>query len=855
VDVQLSAAWDIDDPAGRLPVHLAVARWAAQTPDAPAISCAGSTLSYRELDDRANRMANFLRSLGIGRDVVVAIHLPRGFDHYIALLGVLKAGGAALPLDTTYPEARLRYMLGDSGAKVVLTRHGLPDIESASDATVVRVDTDADAIAAHPPTAPPDETGPSDLAYVMYTSASTGPPKGVQLEHGGISNLCRWHIAALRLTSADCGSLAAPLSFDASIVDLWPLLVAGARTVAIDDETRSDLPGMVLALGEHRVTVCFLTTALAELLLAQPGLEELALRYLVTGGEALRRRPRPGLPFKLINVYGPTETTVYATSIVVDEVGTGSIPIGYAVGGAVIRLLDKQGRQVPDGEPGEVVIAGAGVGRGYLGKPELTTERFRPDPVGRRYHTGDLARLREDGSYEFLGRIDRQVKVRGHRIELDEIERALLEHPAVLQAAVAVVRPTEDSAQLVAYVEPRLGWTPEHIVYDAPSIVYDVPRGVDDAETKAVIRAVEPDSVVNTDHGDLDSLLQDVTEAIHLTPDGGTILVPGLRSLPLLTSAYASETSEFPPEERRWRVRGKLLADAELAVHPAAFARFARINRVAAVHLRPRPTQGPRYDVVLRVGPALPTPMVTWLDWERDGLDLAGIRQRLRAGQPPVLGVRGIAASVVDLLALSIGVPYQTLLSVAAGRADGSVDAVWCHESVPDAVDIRWPGPDSEHAALANDPRLPERNAALRDALREALATRFVAHEMPDLFVVLDQLPLTPVGKVDRNALPPPHWLTGSASDDLRTTAEVVVAGLVSEVLGRASVGRLDDLKALGAHSLTMTQVAARIASRFGVTVPIRALLAEPTVEAIAIKVEQAIAADLGSTGQAAVAA
>ncbi len=878
-------------------IHQVVENWARRTPGAPAITCADGTLGYRELDDRANRLAHHLRRLGVDRGAVVAIHLDRGVEHYVALLAIFKAGGAALPLDTGYPAARLRYMLDDSGARVLITQDDAP---AEGHCTIVNPYTDAALIAANPATAPADQVRPGDLAYLMYTSASTGQPKGVQLEHGGIVDLCRWHVEALGLTSADRGSLAAPLSFDASILDLWPVLSVGGHTVAVSDADRADPERLVKALRDGRVTVCFLTTALAEILLAQPELETLALRYLVTGGEALRRRPRPGLPFRLVNIYGPTETTVYVTSAVVaDETAEdGPIPIGRPLGEVDVRLLDPHGRPVPPGESGEIVIAGPGVARGYLRRPELTARRFGVDGAVRTYRTGDLARRNADGDLEFLGRIDRQVKIRGHRIEPDEIERELLRHPDVRQVAVAAVQPS----QLVAYVEPEpgraaTGWSapPESAGTDtatvatirslAPASLLEVGPGVQGLPT-ACGSHVREDSVTAAD-GDFDAVLIDahapglgsaedllaaVTEAVGRTADGGTVVVSGVRSLPLLPAAscaaeLATAPDEMGADELRWRARGRLQADAEPAVHPAAFTGLD----AGAVDIAPRFDRGElgRYDVLVRVGEVPPAPEFTWLDWAGDRLDLPAIRTLLRTGEPRAVGVRAIPyaelsarftawseadgrptagelrtharpadgePSLIDLRALALGLPYRVRLSWAAARPDGALDAVWLHESVAEPVGVPWPAPDEAPAGTANSAPDEERGEILRQELREALEARFVPHEMPDLFVLLDRLPLTPVGKVDRNALPPPHWLGGRqpAADGPRTPCEEAVTRLAEEVLGRAGIGRADDLRSLGAHSLTFAQLSARILRQFGVRVPVRRLLAEPTVAAIA---------------------
>jgi amino acid adenylation domain-containing protein len=902
------SAANADRPGGGgPPVHHAVTHWARRTPQAPAITCADGTVSYRELDERANRLAHHLRRLGVGRDVVVAIQLDRGLDHYVALLGVFKAGGAALPLDTGYPAARLRYMLDDSGARVLVTGQDLP---ADGEYAVVNPHTDATLIAANPATAPAGHVGAGDLAYLMYTSASTGPPKGVQLEHGGITDLCRWHVAALGLTRADRGSLAAPLSFDASILDLWPVLSVGGHAVAVSDEDRGDPERLVRTLRNNKITVCFLTTALAEILLAQPGLETLSLRYLVTGGEALRRRPRPGLPFRLVNIYGPTETTVYVTSTVVADsaAGDGPIPIGRPLGTVDVRLLGPDGEPVPPGEAGEIVVAGTGVARGYRQRPELTARRFGVDGAVRTYRTGDLARRNADGQLEFLGRIDRQVKIRGHRIEPDEIERVLLRHPDVRQVAVVAVRPPGQAAQLVAYVD-RLtrpagtGWSapPETagaaattvatVRALAPRSLLEIGPGVPGLD-RVCGSHVRLDALTADGRGDVDVVLVDahgapprsfedllatIAAAMRRTVPGGTVLVSGVRSLALLPAAAGAAELAAAPDattgtELRWRAYGRLRADAAPALHPAVFARLDA-GSVDVVPRHGRDDPG-RFDVVIRVGEVAPAPGFDWLDWGGE-VDLAGIRDLLRSDERRAVGVRSIPCAepaarfavwqamtgsttagelrararpaglptVMDLRALTVGVPYRVRISCAAGRPDGALDAVWLHDSVPEPVRLPWPGPDTAPAVLANSAPDERGDERLRRELREALAARFVPHEMPDLFVLLDRLPLTPVGKVDRNALPPPHWLGGErrATAGPQAPAEAAVTELAEEVLGRAGVGRDDDLRSLGAHSLTFAQLSARIMRRFGVRVPVRRLLEEPTVAAIAGRLERSV--------------
>jgi hypothetical protein len=398
------------------------------------------------------------------------------------------------------------------------------------------------------------------------------------------------------------------------------------------------------------------------------------------------------------------------------------------------------------------------------------------------------------------------------------IERVLLRHPAVRQAAV--VRPTADTALLVAYVEPEPGWSPK--LEPAPAACASSAEA--DAGTTATIRALCTDSLLeigsgvagvdracsshhrvtsiaelrdspkgrfgavlidgfSTAHGSLEDLLHVVARAIELTVYGGAVVIGGVRSLPLLAAAYeaaelAEAEAELPEAELGWRVQGRLLTDTELAVHPAAFTALAdEIDRVATVSIAPRyeRTDVPRYDVVVHVGDAPPAHAVSWLDWTGDGLSLAAIRRLLLAGREAIVGVRGIPArhgattpAPADLVARSTVGRYRCRLSAAAGRADGSLDAVWCHESVPDHHQIRWPVSDSVPESLANDPLRPLRDAALRRDLRTSLSERFAAYEVPDLFVVLDRLPLTPGGRVDRNALPLPHWVSGTLAECVR---------------------------------------------------------------------------------------
>ncbi|HEV2145843.1 MAG TPA: amino acid adenylation domain-containing protein, partial [Longimicrobiaceae bacterium] len=361
---------------------------------------------------------------------------------------------AYLPLDPAYPVERLAFMVRDSGARLVVTseafRARLPEGAEAVclDASMEGAGIDA---------APIVSLTPESLAYVIYTSGSTGTPKGVMVSHGALAHLVAWHVRAFGVVPGDRATQVASPSFDAAVWETWPYLAHGAALHPLLDEDRLAPESLQAFLLDRRITVCFVPTPLAGGLLALPWPRETALRALLTGGDALRVRPRAGLPFALVNNYGPTEGTVVSTSGEV-SIGGAAVPsIGRPIDRVRARVLDAHGSPVPVGVPGELYVGGDGAARGYLGRPELTAERFVPDPFSpepgaRLYRTGDRVRWRRDGELEFLGRTDEQVKIRGFRIEPGEIESALGEQAGVREAVVAVREDAPGQKRLVAYV-------------------------------------------------------------------------------------------------------------------------------------------------------------------------------------------------------------------------------------------------------------------------------------------------------------------------------------------------------------------------------------------------------------------
>ncbi|HWM91854.1 MAG TPA: amino acid adenylation domain-containing protein [Thermoanaerobaculia bacterium] len=422
-------------PDGR--VHELVEAWADRMPEALAVADGKRSLTYAELEAGANRLARRLMRLGVRPEDRVGVCLERSADLPLALLGVLKAGAAYLPLDPSHPPERLAYILEDSAVRVLLS-----DLDGLEEESAERP---------HVPGAA------SNLAYVIYTSGSTGRPKGTELAHAGLLNLIAWHQRAYGITPADRTTQVASPAFDASVWEIWPTLAGGASLHFPPEDVRSSPPDLLAWLAGEGITVCFLPTPLAEACLALDLPEGLALRALLTGGDRLHRIER-GIslrrPFRLVNHYGPTEGTVVTTA---GEVGAEPAPpIGRPIDNFRVHVLDRHLQRVPVGVAGELCAGGIGLARGYLGRPELTAERFIPDPFGegeRLYRTGDLVRWRRDGRIDFVGRTDHQVKIRGFRIELGEIEGVLREHPGV-RDAVVTVREQGGERVLVGYLTP-----------------------------------------------------------------------------------------------------------------------------------------------------------------------------------------------------------------------------------------------------------------------------------------------------------------------------------------------------------------------------------------------------------------
>ncbi|MET0399300.1 MAG: amino acid adenylation domain-containing protein, partial [Longimicrobiaceae bacterium] len=450
-------------------VHERVSAQAAWTPEAVAVAFGGETLTYAELERRANRLANHLRRLGVRAEDRVGICLERSPELPVAMLAVLRAGGAYVPLDPGYPAGRLAMMLEDSGVRVLLTERALEDRLQAHPAAVVLLDAAREPIAEESSDLPPVASDGEQTAYVIYTSGSTGTPKGVAVPHRALANHMGWMQRAFPLAADDRVLQKTPAGFDASVWEFWAPLLAGATLVMAPPGVHRDPTELARVVERERVTVLQVVPSLLGAMLEAGGLERCGtLRRLFCGGEALpaeaAARARALTGAEVVNLYGPTEACIDAASHVFAGGDSGAmVPIGRPVDNVAARVLDVRGAPVPVGVPGELYLGGAQLARGYLGRPELTAERFVPDafadvPGARAYRTGDRVRWLADGTLEFLGRIDQQVKVRGFRIEPGEVEAALRAHPAVGDAVVAA-RPdgTHGGTRLVAYHLPASG--------------------------------------------------------------------------------------------------------------------------------------------------------------------------------------------------------------------------------------------------------------------------------------------------------------------------------------------------------------------------------------------------------------
>jgi amino acid adenylation domain-containing protein len=578
------------------PVHHGFEAQARLTPERVAVRSAAGVVSYAELNAAANRLAHHLRDAGVGPGVAVGLCMDRTAAMLTALLGILKAGGAYLPLNYEHPPARLAEQLARANAPLTVTAEALRDRLASFAGAVVSVDGDAEAIAACPDGNPDHLAGPADLVYIMYTSGSTGLPKGVEVTHGNLANYTSFMVARLgaddaaRADGLACAVVSA-ISTDLGNTTIFPTLVAGGAVHLVDPQAVMDGDAFASWADDHPLDVLKITPShLRALLGGSRPAAVLPRQWLVLGGEALSwelvaqiRGLAPAL--RIINHYGPTETTVGCATHDVESserADSATVPIGRPIAGSRIHVLDAVMEPVPAGVPGELYVGGAGAARGYVGSPEQTAERFVVDPFAsdpreRLYRTGDRARRLRDGAIEFLGRVDDQVKIRGFRIEPGEIEAVLGRHPAIRQAAVAAVDADGGERRLVAYL----------VASQEPSV----------EELQAFLAESLPDYMVPSSFATLDALPFTPSGKIDRTALAGLVAVQTRREAQFVAP-------RDPLEQEIAGIWGELLGIERVGVFDDFFALGGHSLLATQAIIRIRRTHG---EIPLRALLAAPT--------------------------------------------------------------------------------------------------------------------------------------------------------------------------------------------------------------------------------------------------------
>ena len=831
-------------------------------------------ITYGELQIRANQLARYLKKLGVGPEVRVGVCLERSAEMVTVLLGILKAGGAYVPLDPAYPAERLAWMMEDSGARVVLSESGLRGLLPEGQAEVVCLDEVREAVGC-------EDRGPvksgvvgGNLAYVIYTSGSTGRPKGVMVSHEAIANRLLWMQSEFPLAGDDVVLQKTVFNFDASVWEIFLPLIAGARLFVARPQGEKDAAYLVEAVRENHITVLQMVPSMLRVLVEEPGFAQCSsLRRVFCGGEALPsdlwKRFQELSSAGLVNLYGPTETSIDATFQPFQGTERGPlVPIGRPIANMHVRLMNRNLELVAWGAVGELQIGGIGLARGYQGRPDLTAERFVPDPLGapgsRLYRPGDLARLLPDGRLEFLGRADHQIKLRGYRIEPEEIESVLKAHPALQDAAVVMREDRPGDQQLVAYIVPV---APNSRKYQE---FWRLANGLDIFHLRRQDTAVIYEEIFEHNsylrHG---ITLEDGCCVLDV---GANIGMFGLYIHENYRNAHVYAFEPIPPicDKLRDNVslyrlntaviqsgvsnrRGK----AEFTFYPemtTASGRYAnaledeKVSRVMIANQRLTEHadellagrfQEQRFecslttisDVIAEHG--IDTIDLLKIDVEKSEAEaLEGIEEidwrKIRQIVMEVHDLAGRLASVVKLLE-SHGFHVTV-----------EQDSLFTNTNLFNLYALRQPAaPHPEPAGHAGN--LPRNKLDLEDfKLRQYLLEKLPEYMVPGVFVELERLPLMSNGKVDRKKLPRPEARRAAAKyAPPRTAEETELCRILAEVLGRDRIGIDDNFFELGGHSLLATQAVSRIRAAFSAEFSLRTFFESPTVAGMAVAIGQ----------------
>ncbi|HEX9349030.1 MAG TPA: amino acid adenylation domain-containing protein [Gemmatimonadales bacterium] len=870
-------------------LHQLIEDQAQRTPDQVAVVFEQQRLTYRELDRRAGQLAEYLRQLHVGPDSLVGLCVERSLEMVIGILGILKAGAAYVPMDATYPPERIAYMLGDAQVKILLTQQSLVAGLPSADAQVVCLDS----FDWTQPLGPAAQSGapvqPDNLAYVIYTSGSTGRPKGVCIEHRNIVSYVLGVSERLRLEPGMQHATVSTIAADLGNTVVFPALVTGGCLHVIAQERTESQALLSEYFVRERIDVLKIVPShLAALQVGKNPELVMPRRRLILGGEASRRdwieQLRVLAPdCEIYNHYGPTETTVgvltYRVDRTVPDTKSGTLPLGKPLPNARVSILDGERRPVAAGELGELYIGGAGVARGYLNRPDLTAERFVSDTGDRLYRTGDLARALSDGSIEFCGRIDDQVKIHGYRIEPGEITSVLREHRGLREAVVLAREPEGGNGdkQLVAYVVPQRAEQP---LWSAPS-VHVLPDGM----AVAHLNKSETDYIYNEifvlqaylRHGitiqDGDCVV-DAGANIGLFTVFASRLAPNVRihafepnptvfaCLQANAAAYggAAGVTCHPVGLSRDNRSGDLTFFEGMSLLSGLYADPATERDVVKSYVRNQQDDGAgserwSSEIGALIDERLQSQSVTVqlrtlsdviADEAIERIDLLKINVE-KSELDVLLGLGHADWPKVRQLVIEVDLrsnlePITSLLEqqgfevlVEQDPLLRSTDLCYVYAVRPSAGRrlIR------EQPADAHIHRLPAVDDVILTptTLRKYVGARLPHYMVPAAFLLLESLPLNANGKIDRQALPlvaADETRAARGTVAPRTDTERALAALWAELLNVPSVGVNDDFFEMGGHSLLAIKVVSRVRDVFGVDFPLRNLFDRSTVATMA---------------------
>ncbi|HEU4989731.1 MAG TPA: amino acid adenylation domain-containing protein [Gemmatimonadaceae bacterium] len=870
-------------------LHELIEAQAARTPDLPAVAFESRHLTYAELDRRANALAAHLQALGAGPEAIVALFVERSIDAIVGLVGILKSGAAYLPIDPGYPRERVALMLEDAGAQLVVTQTGLEAALPEPAPPAVRLDAfdwhadgEAERDASHVADA-------SNLAYVIYTSGSTGRPKGVAVEHRNIVNYVRGIVERLRPEPGWQYAMVSTLAADLGHTVMFPALASGGCLHVIATDRAENQGRLAEYVERNNIDILKIVPShLAALQAGEHPERVMPRRHLILGGEASRTQWVAGLralapACRIHNHYGPTETTVgvlmYDVGDVLPDTASGTLPLGTPLRGCRAYVLDANARPVPPGERGELYIGGACVARGYLNRPEQTALRFRPDPFagdggGCMYRTGDLARALPDGTLEFLGRGDDQVKVHGFRVELGEVEAALRGHAGVREAVVAAMD-VGGSAELSAYVVPARAAQP---LWDAAAV-----HLLPDGSAVAHLNRNETDYIYH----EIFELQAYLRHGITLR-DGDCVIDAGA-NVGLFTVfanrvAQGLRTVAFEPNPAAFDClrRNAAAYGADVRCLPVGLASrpgwadmtvFEGLSLLSGFRADAAVERGMVQQYVSNQGQAAGADVADVID-ERlrthtvraelrtlsDVIDAEEIERvdllkvNVEKSELDVLrGVRPehwprIRQLVVEVDLEADRAPVVTLLESQGYDVLVEQDPLLRDTALCYVYAIR---PAAASGGLAREQRPEHQRGAVPAAdravlsipgLRAFLRAQLPPAMVPSWFTLLERLPLTANGKVDRTALPKPAREGGSmavAESHRATVTEEAIAAIWRDLLHLERVGLGDDFFDLGGHSLLAISAVSRMRDAFGVDVGVRSMFSQPTISALARLIDE----------------